>query len=201
MVEVSRPDGVMVFRPWTVSRKLRGEESAHSVAAHSYHRMSSNWTDYYHRLYETFNKHSGLDEPDDRGNQPGTWECHLRSWFLNGLRPGIAQAVKGNYIEWKNGRLTAILAHALHAEEQQTMKKERARAKTDKELQPALVQAVSRLGGYLAPRNQQTRGGGGRKGRAEDPQAGLKETKFSARRRLLGCQSDRTGGPVVLSAS
>ncbi|KAL0152324.1 hypothetical protein M9458_052047 [Cirrhinus mrigala] len=90
--------------------------------------------DYYHRLYETFNKHSGLDEPDDRGNQPGTWECHLRSWFLNGLRPEIAQTVKGNYIEWKNGRLAAILAHALHAEEQQATKKERARAKTDKDL-------------------------------------------------------------------
>ncbi|KAL0150550.1 hypothetical protein M9458_054143 [Cirrhinus mrigala] len=138
MVEVSGPDGVMmVYRPWTVSGKLRGED---------YHRMSSNWTDetnanyctavvelaeairvafparvdtsrignccqtreesvqdFCHRLYETFNKHSGLDEPDDRGNQPGTWECHLRSWFLNGLRPEIAQAVKGNYIEWKNG--------------------------------------------------------------------------------------------------
>ncbi|KAL0167099.1 hypothetical protein M9458_038943, partial [Cirrhinus mrigala] len=106
-VEVSRPDGVMVFRPWTVSGKLRGED---------YRRVSSNWTDetsanyctavaelaeaikvafparvdtskigsccqtreesvhdYYHRLYETFNKHSGLDEPNDRGNQPGTW--------------------------------------------------------------------------------------------------------------------------------
>ncbi|KAL0160769.1 hypothetical protein M9458_044494, partial [Cirrhinus mrigala] len=101
MVEVSRPDGVMmVFRPWTVSGKLRGED---------YCRMSSNWTDetnanycmavaelaeairvafparvdtsrignccqtreesvqdYYHRLYETFNKHSGLEEPGDR---------------------------------------------------------------------------------------------------------------------------------------
>ncbi|KAI2644988.1 Mediator of RNA polymerase II transcription subunit 30 [Labeo rohita] len=33
--------------------------------------------DYYHRLYETFNKHRGLEEPDERGNQPGTWECHL----------------------------------------------------------------------------------------------------------------------------
>ncbi|KAL0161466.1 hypothetical protein M9458_045191, partial [Cirrhinus mrigala] len=117
--------------------------------------------DHHHQLYETFNKHSGLVELDDRGNQPGTWECHLRSWFLNGLRPEIAQAVKGNYTEWKNGRLAAILAHALHAEQQQTTKKERARAKTDKDLQLALVQAVSRPGGYSAPRNQQMRGGGG----------------------------------------
>ncbi|KAL0147393.1 hypothetical protein M9458_057304 [Cirrhinus mrigala] len=114
MVEVSGPDGVMmVFRPWTVSGKLRGED---------YRRVSSSWTDetnanyctavaelveaikvafparvdtsrignccqtreesvqdYYDQLYETFNKHSGLEEPDDRGDQPGTWECHLRS--------------------------------------------------------------------------------------------------------------------------
>ncbi len=66
--------------------------------------------DYYHRLCEIFNKHSGLIEPDDRGNQPDTWVCHLRSWFLNGLRPEIAQAVKSSYIEWKNGRLSAVLA-------------------------------------------------------------------------------------------
>ncbi|KAL0149951.1 hypothetical protein M9458_054743 [Cirrhinus mrigala] len=115
--------------------------------------------DYYHRLYKTFNKHSGLEEPDDRGNQPGTWECHLRSWFLNRLRPEIAQAVKGNYIEWKNGRLAAILAHALHAEEQQSTKKERAIAKIDKDLQLALVQAVSRPGGYSAPPKPTDEGG------------------------------------------
>ncbi|KAL0152817.1 hypothetical protein M9458_051877 [Cirrhinus mrigala] len=33
--------------------------------------------DYYHRLYKTFNKHSGLEEPDKRGDQPGIWESHL----------------------------------------------------------------------------------------------------------------------------
>ncbi len=64
--------------------------------------------DYYHRLHEIFNKHSGLTEPADRGNQPETWECHLRSWFLNGLRPEIAQAVKTSYIEWKNEKQTII---------------------------------------------------------------------------------------------
>ncbi|KAF4097009.1 hypothetical protein G5714_022978 [Onychostoma macrolepis] len=117
-----------------------------------------NVQDYYHRLYEIFNKHSGLIEPADRGNQPETWECHLRSWFLNGLRPEIAQAVKASYIEWKNGRLSAVLAHALHAEELQTAKKERVKAKTDKDLQLALVQAVSRLGEPSVQRRQQTKG-------------------------------------------
>ncbi len=105
--------------------------------------------DYYHRLYEVFNKHSGLDKPADRGNWPETWECHLRSWILNGLRPEIAQAVKTSYIEWKNRRLSAVLAHALHAEELQMAKKERVKAKTDKYLQLALVQAVSRQGAFL----------------------------------------------------
>ncbi len=46
---------------------------------------------------EIFNKHSGLAEAADRGNQPETWECHLRSWFLNGLTP--EQAVKTSYTE------------------------------------------------------------------------------------------------------
>ncbi|KAI2646109.1 Gag-Pol polyprotein [Labeo rohita] len=86
-----------------------------------------------------------------------TWHLGVSPAKLNGLRPEIAQAVKGNYIEWKNRRLIAILAHALHAEEQQTRKKEKAKAKTDKELQLALVQAVSRPRGYSAPRYQQTK--------------------------------------------
>ncbi|KAI2643003.1 hypothetical protein H4Q32_028916 [Labeo rohita] len=91
MVEVSRPDVVMVFRPWTVSGKLRGED---------YHRMSSNWT---------------------------------------------------------------------------MTKKERARAKTDKELQLALGQAVSRPGGYSAPQNQQMRGRRG-KGRGGRPSSWTERT-------------------------
>ncbi|KAL0161442.1 hypothetical protein M9458_045167, partial [Cirrhinus mrigala] len=154
MVKVSRPDGVMVFRPWTLFPACVDT----SRIGNCCQTREESVQDYYHRLYETFNKHSSLEEPDDRGNQPGTWECHLRSWFLNRMRPEIAQAVKGNYIEWKNGYLTAILAHALHAEEQQTTKKERVRGKTDKELQPALVQAASRPGGYSAPISTDERG-------------------------------------------
>ncbi len=100
----------------------------------------------------------------DGGNRPETWECHLRSWFLNGLRPENVQAVKTSYIEWKNERLSAVLAHALHAEELQTAKKERVKAKTDKDLQLALVQAVSKPGGFSVQRNQQK---GGRRGKRQ----------------------------------
>lgn len=96
--------------------------------------------DYYVRLHETFKKHSGLDEPSERRPESDTWECHLRTCFLNGLRPEIAQAVKASYIKWRNGRIATVLTHALHAEEQQTSKKEKANAKSEKDLQLALLQ-------------------------------------------------------------
>ncbi len=99
----------------------------------------------------------------DRGNRPEIWECHLRRWFLNGLRPEIEQAVKTSYIEWKNGRLSAVLTHALHSEELQMAKKERVKVKTDKDLQLAIVQAVSKPGGFSVQRNQQKGGGRGKR--------------------------------------
>ncbi|KAL0185760.1 hypothetical protein M9458_017430, partial [Cirrhinus mrigala] len=120
---------------------------------------------------------------------PTTEEINLTpgsvTWFLSALRPEIAQTEKCNYIEWKNGRLAAILAHALHAEEQQMTKKEQVKTKTVKELQLALVQAVSRPEGYLAPRYQQTRGGEEKDG-AEDPQAGLNETQSNGAVQSVG---------------
>ncbi len=57
-----------------------------------------------------------------------------------------------------------MLAHALHAEEMQTVKKERVKAKTDKDLQLALVQAVSKPGSFSVQRNQQK---GGRRGKRQ----------------------------------
>ncbi|XP_052408626.1 uncharacterized protein LOC127953420 [Carassius gibelio] len=131
--------------------------------------------DFYHRLYLIFSKHSGLEEPDERGDQAGTWECHMRSWFLNGLRPEIAQAVKTSYIEWKSGRLSAVLAHALHAEEMQTAKKERVKAKTNREWQLAFVQAVSKPGGYSAQQNQQSKWGRWKRGGGRYPNETLKD--------------------------
>ncbi len=97
--------------------------------------------DYHARLFEIFRKHSGMAEPEDRGTQPGTWECHLQSCFLNGLRPEIAQAVKASYIEWQSGRLTTTLAHAVHTEEQLLTKKDKdAKVKGEREMQLAVVQ-------------------------------------------------------------
>lgn len=107
--------------------------------------------DYYNRLYETFNKYSGLPEPDNRGNQPGIWECFLEMYFLDGLRKEIAQAVKSSYTEWGSGRIATVLTHALHAEEQQMAKNER----------QGIAAGLSASSSF-APSPQQT---GGRRGR------------------------------------
>ncbi|ROK32551.1 hypothetical protein DPX16_23669 [Anabarilius grahami] len=71
---------------------------------------------YYERLYGVFCKHSGLNEPADRGDRPTTWESYLANSLLNGLRPEIFQAVKHSYIEWTEGRVSTIMKHALHTE-------------------------------------------------------------------------------------
>ncbi|KAI2646134.1 hypothetical protein H4Q32_024589 [Labeo rohita] len=125
MVKVSRPDGVMmVFRPWTVTvaELAKAIKVAFPVRVDTSRignccqTREESVQEYYYRLYETFNKHS-------EKKSPTTEEINLA--------PGSA---------------TCEAAHALHAEEQQMTKKERAKAKTDKELQLALVQPVSRPG-------------------------------------------------------
>ncbi len=45
--------------------------------------------------------------------------------------------------------MSAVLAHALHAEELQTAKKERVKTKTDKDLQLAIVRCVKARGAFL----------------------------------------------------
>lgn len=82
-------------------------------------------SNYYYRLFETFGKHSGLTEPTDRGNKPSTWESLLLGYFLKGLKPEISRGAKASYVEWKNGRLTSALMHAIHAEDQLHEKKDR----------------------------------------------------------------------------
>ncbi|MGL5564791.1 MAG: hypothetical protein ACRDC4_03580, partial [Plesiomonas sp.] len=105
---------------------------------------------YYERLFAAFNKHSGLTEPADRGDRPGIWESYLATSLLNGLRPELSQAVKHNYVEWAEGRVTTIMKYALHAEEEQRAKKERSRMK---ELQLAFVQGPPRFkAGEWGPR-------------------------------------------------
>lgn len=80
-------------------------------------------SNYYYRLFETFGKHSGLTEPEDRGNKPSTWESLLPGYFLKGLRTEISRGTKASYVEWKNRRLTSALMHAIHAEDQLQGKK------------------------------------------------------------------------------
>lgn len=74
--------------------------------------------EYYVRLYETFNKHSGITEPPDRGDRPGIWESFMRSRFLNGLRPKLSTAVKQSCNGWEKARLDTVRDHAIHAEKQ-----------------------------------------------------------------------------------
>ncbi len=112
---------------------------------------------------------------------------------MNGLRPEIAQAVKTSYIEWKNGRLSAVLAHALHAEELQTAKKERVKARTDKELQMALVQAVSRQGESSLQRRQETGGGRG-KSQGEKRGCWICKSDDHKRRRCTKCKLCKKDG-------
>ncbi|ROL43089.1 hypothetical protein DPX16_14801 [Anabarilius grahami] len=109
---------------------------------------------YYERLYGVFCKHSGLKEPADRGDRPTTWESYLANSLLNGLRPEISQAVKHSYIEWTEGRVSTIMKHAFHAENELREKKERPRIK---ELQLAAVQRPQRFsenkGGHNSDKN------------------------------------------------
>lgn len=46
-------------------------------------------------------------------------------YFLKGLRPELSRGAKASYVEWKNGRLTSALMHAIHAEDQLQEKKDR----------------------------------------------------------------------------
>lgn len=126
---------------------------------------------YYYRLYEVFNKHSGMTEPNVRGAEPDIWECHLGNWFMRGLRGEIAQGVKSSCIGWKDARLAELLKYAIHVEKQleetreaeakraaeeekqaaaeeklAAVRREKARAKSDKQLKLAILNAISKIG-------------------------------------------------------
>ncbi|KAL1256479.1 hypothetical protein QQF64_012024 [Cirrhinus molitorella] len=77
---------------------------------------------------------------------PEMLECHLRSALLHGLRPEITQAVKINCLEWNDVWLTVILKHTMHAEELQSVKRERTKTKADKDLQLAFMKAMTGAG-------------------------------------------------------
>ncbi|KAL0199323.1 hypothetical protein M9458_007863, partial [Cirrhinus mrigala] len=88
--------------------------------------------DYYVRLYDTFNRYSGMPEPDDRGDVPQMWESHLRSSLMSGLRPEIATIIKQTCIGWEDEKLEKIRQYALHAER---LLEEKGGRKGGKELQ------------------------------------------------------------------
>ncbi|ROL41893.1 hypothetical protein DPX16_3521 [Anabarilius grahami] len=135
------------------------QEKGESVRAH------------YYRLYELFNRHSGMPEPNVRGADPSLLECHLSSWFTRGLRDDIMRGMKAGLVGWKDTRLADLLTYAMHVEEQleeakeaeakraaeaekqiftkdrlAAAKREKARAKSDIELQLALFTNDSCLG-------------------------------------------------------
>ncbi len=147
--------------------------------------------DYHARLFEIFRKHSGLAEPADRGTQPGTWECHLQSCFLNGLRPEIAQAVKASYIEWQSGRLTTTLAHAVHAEEQLLTKKDKAaKVRGEREMQLAVVQIKASTSAAPAKPNWTNKKKRGYQGKWKCGLCATNEHEFSSCTKCRLCKND-----------
>ncbi|XP_056330782.1 uncharacterized protein LOC130242869 [Danio aesculapii] len=109
-------------------------------------REESVWK-YYERLYDVFNKNSGILEPEDKGKQPGVWESFLRLSFLKGLRPQIAEGVQDKCVGWQCERLSTILRYAVHVEDLMASEEREAKARAERELQRALVKGVWRFGG------------------------------------------------------
>ncbi len=155
--------------------------------------------DFYVRLFEIFRKHSGMAEPGDSGTQPGTWECHLQSCFLNGLRPEIAQAVKASYIEWQSGRLTTTLAHAVHAEEQLLTKKDKAaKVRGEREMQLAVVQIKASTSAPPAKQNWTNKKKRGYQGKWKCGLCASNEHEFSSCTKVAGCtRTMDTGHRIV----
>lgn len=104
--------------------------------------------DYFERLCDIFNKHSGLTEPATRGDTPSTWESHITNSFLNGLHPELSTAVKHSCIGWHKERLDVIRRHAVHAQERMLEGQAKRKQKQDTTLQLVLIQAT------LVHRNQ-----------------------------------------------
>ncbi|KAI2661041.1 Aspartyl/glutamyl-tRNA(Asn/Gln) amidotransferase subunit C [Labeo rohita] len=103
--------------------------------------------DYYCSLHEVFNKFSGLIEPADRGQEPGTWESHLRNAFLDGLKPEIAE----------KRRLATVLIHARHADGLLREKREKKQAKVDRDLQLSLSKIAMGAARYEPQREKRER--------------------------------------------
>lgn len=72
--------------------------------------------EYYARLLEVFNTHSGLTQPQTLGAEAEVWECHLRNSFLQGLCEDIRAQTRLTCIGVDDARLAEVKRHATHAE-------------------------------------------------------------------------------------
>lgn len=94
---------------------------------------------YYDRLFEIFNTYSGLEQPTQLGITPGMWEYLLCNTFLNGLDPNIAADIKKSCISWQEGRLSDVKRHAIHAEKQRELQREKQKQQREDELYKAAM--------------------------------------------------------------
>ncbi|KAL1270830.1 hypothetical protein QQF64_029846 [Cirrhinus molitorella] len=124
--------------------------------------------DYYSRLHEIFNKFSGLVEPADRGQEPGTWECHLRNAFLDGLKPEVARKVKASCLGWREGRLATVLTHAMHVDGLLREKQDKRQSKGERDLQLTLAKVAAGVVKYEPRRDKRKTGGKGKSGRGQE---------------------------------
>ena len=93
--------------------------------------------DYYARLVDIFETHSGIEQPTQLGDAISTWEAHLRNSLLQGLRPEVAVAAKKTCIAWQDARLAEVRRHAMHAEEIIKTEQKKRKEKMDNELHMA----------------------------------------------------------------
>ena len=80
-----------------------------------------------------------MEQPAEMGNTIGLWEAHVSNYFLNGLRPEIAAAVKSSCIMWEEARIEKIRRHACHAEKELAQEKIKHDEKQTKDLHMAAL--------------------------------------------------------------
>ncbi|XP_059415289.1 uncharacterized protein LOC132151098 [Carassius carassius] len=165
LIEVLGPDGpVMVFRPWTMIDMK--EAMAHLPSPYEAgDKFSTELVTFCQEFSPTVHELRRL-----LAVKLGATSWHKVSGELQ------KEDCRREHCEWKSGWLSAVLAHALHAEEMQTAKKERVKAKTNREWQLTLVQAVSKPEGLFCAAKPAYRNGEDGKEEEEDIQMKLKET-------------------------
>lgn len=121
-------------------------------------RDGENPDEYLTRLTEIFSTYSGLEQSDVSSNTPGVWEIHLSNYFLSGLKPEVASAVKSSCIGWNDARLSELRRHAIHAHDQIISKKKKKEETTQKELHMAAVTMYNTARGHGHKREKRDQG-------------------------------------------